>query len=203
MAENKEVTEPNLEFTQEEILASIGVEGEIAFEGDAEITAQAALNEIAGVDVFEMEPGADFVVSEGERAENEESPGWDDPELLAQIAAIPDRMAFKIGEVAELVGVKTYVLRYWESEFEELRPKKSSHNQRMYTRNDVKTILMIKKLLYKDRFSIEGARKALRKLKTEVKKEEVKLDLVERYDKAIRRMNELVEDIQSLRSLMS
>jgi DNA-binding transcriptional MerR regulator len=76
----------------------------------------------------------------------------------------------KIGEVAEILGVKQYVLRYWETEFEELSPKKSGNNQRMYTRKNVETALMIQKLLHRDRFSIEGARKILNNTKHEVKR---------------------------------
>ena len=71
-------------------------------------------------------------------------------------------MAFKIGEVAELTELKTYVLRYWESEFEALNPQKSAFNQRMYSRRDVETVLLIKKLLYEEKFSIEHTVHALR-----------------------------------------
>ncbi len=78
---------------------------------------------------------------------------------------IPDKLAFKIGEVADIVGVKTYVLRYWETEFEVLHPDKSKNGQRIYLKKDVELILMIKKLLYRDRFSIEGARVSLRRLR--------------------------------------
>lgn len=88
-----------------------------------------------------------------------------DDQLEAELKRIPDKLAFKIGEVADLVGVKAYVLRYWETEFEALSPKKSKNNQRMYERKDVETLLMIKKLLYRDRFSIEGARAALKRMK--------------------------------------
>ncbi len=89
--------------------------------------------------------------------------------LTRELKAIPDQMAFKIGTVAELVGVKTYVLRFWESEFEQLHPKKSRKGQRVYSRRDVETALMIKKLLYEDRFSIEGARARLKELRLAVK----------------------------------
>src|SRR5688572_26456647 len=90
-----------------------------------------------------------------------------DPELERDLGRIPDKMAFQIGEVAELLDVKPYVLRYWETEFEQLKPKKSKHNQRMYERRDVETLMLIKKLLYRDRFSIEGARTALKRLRKE------------------------------------
>lgn len=88
-----------------------------------------------------------------------------DAELENEIKNIPDKLAFKIGEVAELAGVESYVLRYWETEFDQLHPQKSAKNQRVYLKRDVEMVLMIKKLLYRDRFSIEGARVALKRLK--------------------------------------
>src|SRR5580704_15982917 len=75
---------------------------------------------------------------------------------------IPDKLFFRIGEVSELVGVEPYVLRYWESEFPGLSPKKSSSGQRMFRRKDVELLLHIKHLLYNEKFTIEGARKALK-----------------------------------------
>ena len=106
------------------------------------------------------------------------------PELIEKVRSIPNTMAFKIGEAAELVGVKQYVLRYWESEFEQLRPKKSKNGQRIYSRKDVETAIMIKKLLYEDRFSIEGARAALKSLKQEVKEEKAIIQQVEKVASA-------------------
>lgn len=94
-----------------------------------------------------------------------------DDELLQEIQQIPDKMGFKIGDVADLLGVKQYVLRYWETEFEILKPKKASNNQRYYTKRDVENAFLVRKLLYRDRFSIEGARSALKNLKAQVKKE--------------------------------
>lgn len=75
--------------------------------------------------------------------------------------AIPEKLFFRIGEVAQLVGVEPYVLRYWESEFPGLSPRKSSSGQRMFRRKDVELLLNIKHLLYDRKFTIEGARKAL------------------------------------------
>ena len=83
---------------------------------------------------------------------------------LAQLTAdqqpeIPDKLYFRIGDVSRLADVKPYVLRYWESEFPALAPKKSGTNQRLYRRKDVEMILEIKSLLYEKRFTIEGAKK--------------------------------------------
>ena len=81
--------------------------------------------------------------------------------MLVSPADIPNKLYFKIGEVARLTGVKPYVLRYWETEFNGLGPKKSGTNQRQYRRKDVELVLEIKRLLYEKRFTIEGARKHL------------------------------------------
>lgn len=84
-----------------------------------------------------------------------------DQSILVSPADIPNKLYFKIGEVARLTGVKPYVLRYWETEFTGLGPKKSGTNQRQYRRKDVELVLEIKRLLYEKRFTIEGARKHL------------------------------------------
>ena len=86
-------------------------------------------------------------------------------ELAAGQPDIPDKLFFRIGEVSQLVGVEAYVLRYWESEFPGLSPRKSSSGQRMFRRKDVELLLRIKHLLYGQKFTIEGARKALQEKK--------------------------------------
>src|SRR5579871_3534618 len=74
---------------------------------------------------------------------------------------IPDKLYFKIGEVSELLGVEPYVLRYWETEFSALSPKKSGTGHRLYRRKDVELLLRIKHLLKEKRYTIEGARQTL------------------------------------------
>ena len=74
----------------------------------------------------------------------------------------PEKLYFRIGEVARIVGVKPYVLRYWETEFSILKPDKSPSKHRLYRRRDVETLLQIKELLHRKRFTIEGARKVLK-----------------------------------------
>src|SRR5690349_12458969 len=81
--------------------------------------------------------------------------------LQAGTPEIPDKLYFKIGEVGELLGVEPYVLRYWETEFPVLSPKKSGTGHRLYRRKDVEILLRIKHLLYEKRFTIEGARQTL------------------------------------------
>src|ERR1700728_615929 len=88
----------------------------------------------------------------------------DDAANLGAIAAaseIPDKLYFRIGDVARLAGIKPYVLRFWETEFPSLGPRKSGTGHRLYRRKDVELVLEIKRLLYEQRFTIEGARKFL------------------------------------------
>lgn len=120
-------------------------------------------------------------------------------ELLSDLGSIPEKMAFKIGEAAEMVGVKQYVLRYWETEFDVLRPRKSKNNQRVYSRRDVETAMMIKKLLYEDRFSIEGARSALRGLKNQVKEEKKIKAITESQETAVSKIRALAAEIRRTR----
>jgi len=82
---------------------------------------------------------------------------------LAQ-STIPDKLYFKIGEVAKIIGVKPYVLRYWETEFPDISPGKSKTNQRLYKRKEVEKILQIRDLLYREKYTIEGARKRIKSL---------------------------------------
>jgi DNA-binding transcriptional MerR regulator len=82
---------------------------------------------------------------------------------------IPDKLYFRIGEVSQLAGVEAYVLRYWESEFPTLAPKKSGTGHRLYRRKDVEMVLELKRLLYEKRFTIEGARLYLEQNKKQAK----------------------------------
>jgi DNA-binding transcriptional MerR regulator len=83
-----------------------------------------------------------------------------DPSVLD--SKIPDKLYFRIGEVADLAGVPSYVLRFWETEFPRIRPKRTRSGQRLYRRSDVALVLTIKHLLHEKRFTIQGAKKHLR-----------------------------------------
>lgn len=78
---------------------------------------------------------------------------------------VPDKLYFRIGEVAELTSLKPSILRFWETEFPQLKPSKSSSGQRLYSKSDVELILLIKKFLYSERLTIEGARQKISKQK--------------------------------------
>lgn len=84
-----------------------------------------------------------------------------DPAVTIDTPEIPDKLYFRIGEVASLLAVEPYVLRYWETEFRGLTPKKSGTGHRLYRRKDVELLLKIKHLLYEKRYTIEGARQSL------------------------------------------
>jgi len=75
---------------------------------------------------------------------------------------VPEKLYFRIGEVSSLCRLPAYVLRFWETEFPQLKPVKSSTGQRMYRRKDVEAVLRIKQLLYEEGFTIAGARQQLR-----------------------------------------
>src|SRR5450631_3645967 len=76
--------------------------------------------------------------------------------------SLPPKLYYRIGEVAELVGVEPHVLRYWEREFRSIRPTKSAKGQRVYSRRDVENLLRVRELLYGQGFTIAGARRRLR-----------------------------------------
>ena len=80
---------------------------------------------------------------------------------------IPDKEYFRIGEVSEIVGVEPYVIRYWETEFKSVKPVRTRSSQRLYRRSDVQELLTIRNLLYLQRFTIDGAKKQLSKMRRE------------------------------------
>ena len=126
-----------------------------------------------------------------------------DDQLMAEIATIPDRFGFKIGDVADLLGIKQYVLRYWEQEFDLLNPKKASNNQRLFTKKDVENAFLIRKLLYRDKFSIEGARQALKDVKFAFKKEKDFNSVVQKIDHVNVQIRSFVDDIRRAKALFN
>jgi DNA-binding transcriptional MerR regulator len=113
---------------------------------------------------------------------------------------LPEKIYFKIGEVSEIVGVEPYVLRYWETEFDLLRPSKAPSKHRLYKKRDVELLLDIKRLLYSEGFTIEGARRKLKETKKE-DKDQLKLPLAEqKYRNALVKLK---RDLESLRKLLS
>ena len=113
---------------------------------------------------------------------------------------LPDKLYFKIGEASRIVGVKPYVLRYWETEFDLLKPGKAPSRHRLYRKKDVELLLEIKRLLYAEGYTIEGARKKLREGKKE-ERQQLKLALPDaKYKSAL---SKIKKDLQSLRKLLT
>jgi DNA-binding transcriptional MerR regulator len=113
---------------------------------------------------------------------------------------VPDKLYFKIGEVSRIVGVQPYVLRYWETEFDLLKPGKAPSRHRLYKKRDVELLLEIKRLLYAEGYTIEGARKRLKQTKKE-ERQQLKLPLSEtKYKTTLVRIK---KDLQSLRKMLS
>jgi DNA-binding transcriptional MerR regulator len=111
---------------------------------------------------------------------------------------IPEKLFFRIGDVASLAGVKPYVLRFWESEFPMIAPQKSSSGQRVYRRADVETVLLIKHLLYDQRFSIEGARRRIKELRKDGELKEYKKETVGSGDaEAVERVRERLKEARA------
>ena len=110
------------------------------------------------------------------------------PALAPGTPEIPNKLYFRIGDVSRIAGVKPYVLRYWETEFPAIGPKKSGSNHRLYRRKDVELILDIKRLLYQERYTIEGARKhldAIHKAESMARTAGVKSAKSSKFEKAI------------------
>lgn len=113
---------------------------------------------------------------------------------------IPDKLYYKIGEVAGITKVKPYVLRYWESEFKIISPKKSASRQRVYTKKDVILIIEIKRLLQKEKYTLEGARKKMKEFRIETPKQLDFPFIEEKYRvilKDIKKELNLIKDILS------
>lgn len=105
--------------------------------------------------------------------------------------SIPDKLYFKIGEVSELLGLPTHVLRFWETEFKRIKPKRTSAGQRLYRKRDVAFILRVKYLLYEKGFTISGARQHLRN----------KQDFIEELPQALS-VSELRQELEQIRKLI-
>jgi DNA-binding transcriptional MerR regulator len=116
---------------------------------------------------------------------------------------IPDKLYFRIGEVARVSGVKPHVLRYWESEFPAITPRKSGSGHRLYRRKDVELILEIKRLLYEERFTIEGARKFLgQRAKKAISRTGKSSTQAELFDASSAAIEEVRRELKAILSLL-
>jgi DNA-binding transcriptional MerR regulator len=117
-------------------------------------------------------------------------------------ATNPTKRYYRIGEVSKLTGVKAHVLRYWESEFRWMAPAKSRSQQRLYRHRDIEVILLLKRLLHEERFTIAGARKRLRELGVARALEAPQLDLGLEIDH-LSRYRRIKEELLSIKELLA
>jgi DNA-binding transcriptional MerR regulator len=112
---------------------------------------------------------------------------------------IPEKLYYKIGEVSQITGIEPYVLRYWESEFKIINPVRTNSKQRLYRKRDLELILEVKKLLYREKFTIAGAKKRLQEIRG-LREKQLSLELPEKkyYDGLLR----VQKDLQDLRGLL-
>ncbi len=113
---------------------------------------------------------------------------------------IPEKLFYKIGEVSRITEVEPYVLRYWESEFPFLKPRKSRSGQRLYVKKDIETIFEIKRLLYEERYTIEGVKKKfmephLKVVEIEERSEDQTQSAQQRLEHVKRRLREIIQSM--------
>ena len=118
----------------------------------------------------------------------------------ASTSEIPDKLYFRIGEVARLCDVPTYVLRFWESEFPQLKPNKGGTGQRLYRRRDVEMALRVKSLLKEEGYTIPGARQVL---KAEFKQKEPQLSLLKTDVPDAKQMRNLRRELEAIAAMLS
>ena len=111
---------------------------------------------------------------------------------------IPDKLFFKIGEVANLTGVEQHVLRYWEDEFEVLQPKKKKSGQRFYEKKDIELIFKIQRLLYLERYTIAGAKQKMKASKNKKSKLSLGFD----RESYLEQKRDIISDLESILELL-
>lgn len=114
---------------------------------------------------------------------------------------LPEKRYYRIGEVARITGVKPHVLRYWESEFRWMAPAKSRSKQRMYRQRDIEVVLLLKRLLHEERFTIAGARKKLREMGIHRALDKPQLDLGLEVD-PIESLRRIREELRAIRAML-
>ena len=108
---------------------------------------------------------------------------------------IPEKAYFRIGEVSKIVNVEPYVIRYWETEFRTVSPVRTKTAQRLYRKKDVQELLTIKNLLYTQRFTIDGAKKQLHKMRGNSEPE------INNYEKQT--LNRIRQELQQIKAIIS
>ena len=117
---------------------------------------------------------------------------------MASVEKIPDKLYFRIGEASRLVGVKPYVLRYWEKEFTAIKPEKSTSRQRLYRRADVLLFCQIRHLLHEERFTIEGCRKKIAEPVEEETKDKFDRDCIAHLKNELLAVRSLIQNYNQI-----
>ncbi len=105
---------------------------------------------------------------------------------------IPEKAYFRIGEVSKILGVAPYVIRYWETEFKSIRPVRASSDQRLYRRKDIEELMVVKELLYKEKFTIKGAKKRLIEIKGQDSATGNELELLAALKKGLQEIRDII-----------
>lgn len=121
------------------------------------------------------------------------------------LPTIPDKLYFKIGEVAKIADVPTHVLRYWESEFPVIKPKRTNSGQRLYKKQDIAHILKIKNLLHNKGYTISGAKKLLEKKSKTTLKENIKNSFTAQQNasETLQKVQQIKKELEELLILIS
>ena len=114
---------------------------------------------------------------------------------------IPNKLYFKIGEVCKIADVEPYVLRYWESEFKIIKPQKSKTNQRIYKRRDIGLILEIKRLLYNEKYTLEGAKVKVKEWQKHA--DNMQLNIKFPDQRYIKTLQGIKEELSSIKKILS
>ena len=121
-------------------------------------------------------------------------------EVQSELSIVPEKISFKIGEMAHIMRVKTHVLRYWEDEFSLLKPKKFSNKQRLYFKKDVEILFLIKHLLYEKNFSIKGTQQNLPHYYRKLKEFKIAHQASHKTDQKLeRKIRDLIKGIEKVK----
>lgn len=120
-------------------------------------------------------------------------------DVQSEFSLLPDKMNFKIGEAARLLGIKPHILRYWEEEFSLLKPRKFVNNQRLYFKKDMELLILIKKLLYHHNLSIKGVRKHLPKYYQELNHRKYPILPTQKSSETTQKLKSLIEEIHEIK----
>jgi DNA-binding transcriptional MerR regulator len=114
----------------------------------------------------------------------------------------PDKLYYRIGEVSKITKTKPHVLRYWESEFKIFKPQKARSKHRLYKKKDIELIFEIKRLLYKERFTLEGAKKKLREFQLQPKEDTKQTDFDLSESDALSTLQLIEKELREIRSIL-